>query len=95
MLRTIWSVSTLDACPGRPWLDAFCHAAASRFHACQPQHLSIYAYSLTRLGHVPGEHWVEALLEASGESLRRASAQNVANLVWALGKWRWVAVLGF
>lgn len=56
---------------------------------CYPRHLSIYPYALAKLGYTPPKPWLDALWEITRPRLGEYTAQNLANTIWAFGKFRW------
>ncbi|KAF6264184.1 hypothetical protein COO60DRAFT_223416 [Scenedesmus sp. NREL 46B-D3] len=74
--------------PGVPdpaFVSAWLEASAPSLAGFSASELAASIYSLALLGHVPPQPWQEAFFAASLATLRTASAQDLSNMLWAMG----------
>jgi hypothetical protein len=90
-------MARLRLSPAPTWAPAFLTVTQAKASHAEPHHLATWAWSLARLGVTPPGPWLGGLWEASRPWLAaqreaggggRFALQSLANLAWALGKWR-------
>ncbi len=55
-----------------------------------PHSLSLCLYGLAQLRCVPGEAWMDAWMAAATQGMGGANSRDLAGMLWALAKLRWV-----
>jgi hypothetical protein len=86
LATAVWALAALGYRPGGGWAAAVTGAAARVLHTFDGRELSLFAYSLVRLGRPPPKEFLAGAVRVALMHPSPYNAQSSALLIWALAR---------